>query len=80
MGSTCEFCQHFRVGPMGGITVAVTSLPQYIAYAELAQLSGFRGAWGFTGKPPEGVSVRMMMVVFDASMFFFGSLKTSISS
>lgn len=26
-----------------GITVAVTSLPQYIAYAELAQLSGFRG-------------------------------------
>ncbi|CAK9080575.1 unnamed protein product [Durusdinium trenchii] len=26
-----------------GVTVAVTSLPQYIAYAELAQLSGFRG-------------------------------------
>lgn len=26
-----------------GITVAVTSLPQYITYAELAQLSGFRG-------------------------------------
>lgn len=28
---------------VAGITVAVTSLPQYIAYAELAQLSGFRG-------------------------------------
>lgn len=28
---------------VAGVTVAVTSLPQYIAYAELAQLSGFRG-------------------------------------
>ncbi|CAJ1413305.1 unnamed protein product [Effrenium voratum] len=28
---------------IAGVTVAVTSLPQYIAYAELAQLSGFRG-------------------------------------
>ena len=42
--------------------MAVTSLPQYIAYAELAQLSGFRGASGETvGNPGEGESVRMMM-------------------
>eukprot|EP00439_Symbiodinium_sp_Y106_P042131 s1835_g5.t1 len=36
--------RHWSIGDIiAGTTIAVTSLPQYIAYAELAGLSGYRG-------------------------------------
>ena len=54
--------------PAEGITVAVTSLPQYIAYAELAQLSGFRGMLhGPIGIIGTGVELGTAQILFQSS-------------
>ena len=75
MGSTCEFCQLFRVGPMGRYHSGSNQLTAvYCLCGAGSTLRISRCFWGNRGKPLERVSRWgwWWRVVFDASMFFFG--------